>query len=232
MKKLIIPCILFVLVAAPIVLADSSVTMETMIDESLHVTFNFTNIEDSLYNEIQAQGFNISTIPNAVEEKFKQQNLTNARVIYALDQEIFNVDTHSIHVEFLLTGPDIISYTLNKSDMARTFHVRTDWRKFKINLTNDFQLDFGRDFEASLDSWQKVTVDERVAFEKNVEDEIEMTFRFILPKEAFNVQVEEDTIIFKVPLTFEDVLLNSPFLVLGAIIIVNIIAVAYRKARR
>ena len=206
--------------------------METTINENVHVTFKFADIEPQLYSEIENQGFNISTIPNAIEGKFKQQNLTNARVIYDLNQEIFNEDVHSVFMKFFLAGSDIISYTSNKTDMTRTFRVRTDWRKFKINLTNDFQLDFEKNFEASLASWQNVTVYGRVAYEKNVEDEIEMSFRFILPKEAFDVQVDEDTIIFKVLPVFEDTLLNSPFLILGAIIIANIFFVAYRKARK
>lgn len=231
MKRLITFYILFILVATPIVLASSSITMETTINESVHVTFN-ADIEQQLYSEIENQGFSLSTIPDAIEGKFEQQNLTNARVIYDLNQEIFNEDAHSIFIKFLLAGSDIISYDLNKTDMTRTFRVRTDWRKFKINLTNDFQLDFEKNFEASLASWQNVTVYGRVAYEKNVEDEIEMSFRFILPKEAFDVQVDEDMIIFKVPPAFEDTLLNSPLLILGAIIIANIFFVAYRKARK
>jgi len=229
MKKLIISFILFILVATPIVLADSSITVETTINENVYVTLNLANIESQTYDEIKAQGFSISTVPNAIEEKLKQQNLTDARVIYDFDQRIFNNATSSIYVKFLLTGSDIISYTLNGTDMTRTFRVRTDWRKFEISFTQNFSLNFEEYFGDPLTEWQQV---DGKAFEKIIEDPFEMSFRFTLPEKAFDIQTEEDTIIFKVPPAFEDRLLNSPFLILGAIIIANIIFVAYRKARK
>lgn len=229
MKKLIMLCILFILVATPIVLADSSITMETTIGESLHVAFKFADIEPQLYSEIMDQGFNISIIPNAIEEEFELQNLTNAGAIYDLNQEIFDDTSRSIHMEFLLTGSDIISYTLNETGMTRTFRVRTDWRTFQVSLTQNFSLNFEEYFGAPLTEWQQVN---HAAFEKSVESPFEMSFRFMLPERAFDVQVEEDTIIFKVPPVFEDNLLNSPFLILGTIIIANIVAVVYRKAKK
>lgn len=228
MKKLIILFILFILVATPIVLADSSITVETTINENLYVTLNLANIERQTYDDIKAQGFNISTVPNAIEEKLKQQNLTDASVIYDLNQKIFNDNTLSIFLKLLLTGPDIISYTLNETDMTRTFHVRTDWRKIEISFTQNFSLNLEDHFGAPLTEWQQVN---GKAFEKNVENP-QMSFRFILPENAVEVQAEGDTIIFKIPPAFEDRLLNSPFLILGAIIIANIIFVAYRKARK
>ncbi|MFB0514678.1 MAG: hypothetical protein ACETVQ_03780, partial [Candidatus Bathyarchaeia archaeon] len=156
MKKLIIPYILFILIATPVVLANSSITMETTINESVYATFKFADIEQQLYSEIENQGFDISTIPNAIEGKFEQQDLTNARVIYDLNQEIFNEDTHSIFMKFLLAGSDIISYDLNKTDMARTFRVRTDWRKIQVSFTQNFSLNFEEHFGAPLTEWQQV----------------------------------------------------------------------------
>jgi len=229
MKKLIILYILFILVTTSTVLAGSSITVESTINESVHVTFEFADIEPQLYSEIKNQGFNISTIPKAIEGKFEQQDLTNARVIYDLNQEIFDDDTHSVYVSFLLAGSDIVSYTLDKTDMARTFLVKADWRKFEIGFTQNFSLNLEEHFGAPLTEWQQVNH----TFEKSTEtDSIEMSFRFILPEEAFDVQVEEDAIIFKVPLVFEDTLLNSPFLILGVAIFANIIVVVYRKARK
>lgn len=235
MKKLIIPYILLILLATPTVLADS-LTTETTINESLYVTFNFTTKKPRLYEEIK-QGFNASTIPNVIEENFEQQHLTNARVIYDLHQAIFDDTTNSTHVRFHIFGSDVISYTLSETDMTRSFRVRTDWRKFQVSFTQDFSLDFEEHFGSSLIEWQQVNytmADGKIhpALERIDESLFEMSFRFILPEEAFDIQVEEDTIIFKIPLVFEDTLLNSPFLILGAIIIANIIVVAYRKAKK
>ena len=237
MKKLLVSYVLFILITTPTVLADSSITMETIINESLHVTFNFTDIEPQLYDEIKAQGFNVTTIPNILEEKFRQQNLTNARVIYNLNQEIFDNATRSIYVKLILAGSDIISYTLNKTDMTRTFSVKAEWRKFEISFTKNFSINFEEHFGVPLTKWQQVnhtTTDGKIhpAIERTIESPFEMSFRLILPEKAFNIQVEENTIIFKVPPVFEDTLLNSPFLILGAIIIANVIAVIYRKTKK
>jgi hypothetical protein len=229
MKKLIVLYILFVLVTTSTVLASSSMNVETTIDESVHVTFEFADIETQLYSEIKTEGFNVSTIPNALEGRFEQQGLTNARAIYDLNQEIFDDDTQSVHVKFFLAGSDIISYTLDKNDMTRTFHVRAEWRTFEISFTQNFSVNLEEHFGVPLTEWRQANH----TFEKSVdEDPIEMSFRFILPEEAFDIQAEKDTIIFKVPLVFEDNLLNSPFLILGAIIIANILIAVYRKARK
>jgi len=227
MKKLIISYILFILLATPIVLADS-VTVEVSISESLYVTFNYTTNIPELYEEIKTQGFDASTIPNVIEEKFEQQDLTNARVIYDLNQKVFNDTTSSIHVELLLTGSDIVSYTLNATDSTRTFQARTDWRKIQVSLSQNFSLNFEESFGAPLTEWQQVNGN---AFEKIVENP-QMSFRFVLPENALEVHAEGDTIIFKVPTTFEDTLLNSPFLILGAIFIAIMIVGVYRKARK
>jgi len=228
MKKLIVLFILLILVTTSTVLA-SSVNIETEINENVHVTFGFADIETQLYSEIKAEGFNVSTIPNAIEGEFEQQGLTNARAIYDLNQEIFEDDTRSMHVKFFLAGSDIISYTLNKTDMTRTFRVEAEWRKFEISFTQNFSLNLEEHFGVPLAEWRRVDN----AFERSVDDDsVEMSFRFILPEEAFDIRAEEDTIIFKVPPVFEDKLLNSPFLILAAIIVVNIIVVVYRRARK
>ena len=228
MKKLIALYILFILVTTSTVLA-SPVNMETTINENVHVTFEFADIETQLYSEIKAEGFNVSTIPNAIEGIFEQQGLTDARAICDLNQKIFDDYTRSMQVRFFLAGSDIISYTLNKTDMTRTFRLEAEWRKFEISFTQNFSLDFEEHFGVPLTEWRQVSH----TFEKSVEeDSIEMSFQFILPEEAFDIQAEEDTIIFKVPPVFEDKLLNSPFLILGVIIIVIMIVVVYRRVRK
>jgi hypothetical protein len=55
---------------------------------------------------------------------------------------------------------------------------------------------------------------------------------FILPAEATNVRAVEDTIIFELPPSFEDSMLNSPFLILGALIVVITAFSLYRKVRK
>jgi hypothetical protein len=58
-----------------------------------------------------------------------------------------------------------------------------------------------------------------------------VTFDLALPSSASNVKVQGDTIFYDMPPRLEDQLLNSPFLILGAIAIVLAIALIYRKVR-
>ena len=228
-KLLIISSILLILSATPLVTADSVVTIDATISESLYVNFNLANIEPELYDEIQAQGFDVSTIPNIIMESFEQENLASARVIYDLNQEIFNDDLHSIRVGFHIAGSDIISYTLNETSMTRTFRVRTDWRNFEVSFAQDFSIDLEEAVGVPLTEWQQVNDS---AFERSVDSPFEMLFQFLLPEGAVDVHLDNDVIVFNVPLAFEDTLLNSPFLILGAIVIAIMIFVAYRKARK
>lgn len=228
-KALIIFFIWLIPLATPLVVADSAVTMDATISDSIYVNFNFVNIEPELYDAIQTQGFDVSTIPTILIEDFEQNNLTSARVIYDINQEIFNDDLHSIRVKFHVVGSDIIGYVLNETSMMRTFRVRTDWRNFEVSFTQDFSLDLEEAVGAPLLEWRQVN---NGGFERSVDSPFEMLFQFLLPEGAADVRLENDIIIFDLPLAFEDRLLNSPFLVLGAVVIATIIAVAYRRARK
>jgi hypothetical protein len=132
-------------------------------------------------------------------------------------------------VKLLLAGSDIVSYTLNKTEMTRTFKVRTDWRNFKVDFTQNLSINFEEHFKAPINEWQL----SKRTFEKiSNQNGLKLFFRFILPEKAYNIRAEEDIIVFKVALAFEDSLLNSPFLILGAAIATNLIVLVYRKARR
>ncbi len=54
----------------------------------------------------------------------------------------------------------------------------------------------------------------------------------VLPAAATDVQVIGDVIIFEIPFSFADSLLNSPFLILIALIVVNIAFFLYRKVKK
>jgi hypothetical protein len=228
MKKVVVFHILFLLATVPTVLADSSVSLQATISESVEVVFRFTNIEANLYNEIKTQGiFNASTIPKAIEKYFEQGGLANAWVVHNPYQNIFG-EANSFHVKFVLAGFDVVSYALNKTRMARTFWVRTDWRRFRVSLTQNFSLDFDEHFGVPLSEWQ---LSENVWEKRSIEDGMEMLFRFVLPEEAYDIRTQDDVIVFEVPLAFEDSLLNSPFLILGVVIAVNILVLVYRRVR-
>jgi hypothetical protein len=121
--------------------------------------------------------------------------------------------------------------------MRRTYYLRTDWRKFQLNLTDEISLDFNKYFGITMDQWQKInyTLNGKVhpAYYHNFTDQnIDAFCYFILPAEATNVQAVGNIIIFELPPSFEDSLLNSPLLILGALIVVVVASSLYRKVRK
>jgi len=117
--------------------------------------------------------------------------------------------------------------------MAKVYHVRTDWRKFQVNLTSGFSLNFTEYFGEPVENWPRInyTLNAKThpAYYYNFTDS---KCYFILPAAATNVQVVGDVITFELPLSFGDSLLNSPFLILGALLVVVIAFSLYRKVRK
>lgn len=240
MKKLPLAHLLFSLLLVTLITpACASVKIQAVIDQNVHVTFDFENINSTLYNEIvQQEVFNVSTIPRTIVKNLEQRNLTDVSWGYDPELEIFNDATKSIHVDFYLSGSDIMSLTSNKTTMNRIYNVRTDWRKFHVNLTDEFLLDFTEYFDKPVDEWQRINYTLKAkthpAYYHNFTDSntFDPLCYFILPATAINPHAVEDTIIFELPPSFEDSLLNSPFLILGALIVVIIIFSLYRKVRK
>jgi len=230
MKKLTVTYLLLILFAALIIPVHASVKMEATIDQSIHVVLNFENVSSPIYNEIK-QTFNITTIPLIIEKNLEQQGLT--RVRWGYSQEIdFNNSTNSIHAEFFLSGSDIITSTFNKTTMARRYQVRTEWRKFHANLAENFSINFNEYFGTQIADWDYIDFEKAYYNEYTELDAFTPSCKFILPKTAININAAGDTIFFETPPLLENVLLNSPFLILGAIIIGIIVAFIYRKIRK
>jgi hypothetical protein len=239
MKKLVainLLCFVFVFLITPV---HASVTVQGLIEQDIHVVYIIENINSTLYEKILEQKiFNISTIPQAIEKYFEEQNLENVKLDYDPTKEIFNNSTKSIHVEFYLSGSDILDSTPNRAALTKTYNVKTGWRKVHVNLTDDFSLDFATYFQKPVSEWQIInyTINGEVhpTYLYNYTDTttFDPLCRFVLPSKATNIHATRDTIIFELPIPLEDNLINSPFLVLGVLIIVNIALIAYRKIRR
>jgi len=231
MKELAGVHLLFILFVALIMPIHASVTMEATIDQSIHVVLNFENVNSPIYDEIK-QTFNVTTIPLIIVNNLKQQGLTQVRRDYS--PEIgFDDSTNSIHVEFFLGGSDIITFTFNKTTMARLYQVRTEWRKININLAENFSINLNEYFGTPIADWDYTDSEGATAYYyEYTEDSFTSSCKFVLPKTATNIQATEDTIFFETPPLLEDVLLNSSFLILGALIMVIIVAFIYRKIRK
>jgi hypothetical protein len=239
LKKVIGAYLFFLfLLLSLITSVHASVTMQTVINQDVGVNFNFGNINSTIYWKIRNETLiTESTIPNIILRNFEQQNLSVNCYLPEVPLE-FNDSAQSIHVTFYLYGSGILNFTVNPESMIRTYYFRTGWRKFQFNVTDGISLNFGNYFGESVDQWQKInyTLNGKVhpAYYYNFtgQNPFDPLCYFLLPTEATNVRAVKDTIIFELPATFEDSLLNSPFLILGALIVVVIGFSLYRKVRK
>jgi hypothetical protein len=237
MRELTATTLLLVLLVVLITPSCASVSIQATIDQNIYVIFNFQNIDSTIYNEtIRQDSFSVSTIPQAIEENLEERDLRNAECIYDPTQEISDDSTRSIRVELLLIGSDIIYVTINKTTMNKIYNVRTDWRKFHVNLTDNYVLDFSEYFGKPMAEWEfeNKTTPARYYCNDTSSIEFDPICYFTLPSRAINPHIAEDmdTIVFELPLPLGESLLNSPFLILVALIIVNAVAVLYRKIRK
>ena len=238
MKKIVCAHLLFLLLVVTFFTSvHASVTVQAIIDQDVHVAFSLENLNSTIYWAIKNEDLiTESTIPNTILENLEQQNLTH---VYVYTQPIvFDDSASSIYVAFSLTGSNILNFTVNTKSMTKTCHVLTDWRKFQLNLTDGFSLNFNEYFGEPVERWQRINytlnAETHPAYYYNFTDSntFDPTCYFMLPAEATNVQVAGDAITFELPLSFADSLLNSPFLILGALIVVNIAFFAYRRIKK
>ena len=237
MRRLTPISLLLVLLASLVTPVYAAVTFQVTTGQNIHIVLNLENINSSIYNEIVQQHlFNVSTIPQAIIQNLEQRDLKDAECVYNPSQKIFNDSARSIHVEFLLIGQDVVRMTINKTTMNKVYSVRTDWRKFQINLTDNYSLDFNDYFGSPLIEWKLENKTMPIHYYYNFTSSIEFdpVCYFMLPSTAINPQVAEDgdTLVFELPLSVGESMFTSPFLILVALIIVNLVAILYQKIRR
>ena len=238
MKKVVRAHLMFLLLIATFATSvNASVTVQAIIDQDVHVTFSLENLNSTIYWAIKNENLiTESTIPNTILENLEQQNLPHVDVY--TQPIVFDDSASSIYVAFSLTGSSILNFTVNTKSVTRAYHARTDWRKFQLNLTEGFSLNFTEYFGEPLEGWQGINytlnAETNPAYYYDFTDinTFDPTCYFVLPAEATNVQVSGDAITFELPLSFADSLLNSPFLILGALIVINIASFAYRRIKK
>lgn len=231
MKKLTLTMscftVLLLVLVAPV---HASVSVESTVEDNINIIYNFENLDPTIYNEtIANQQFNSSTIPQIIVKNLKEQNLTN--VNYDSQSITHDNATKTIRVSFYLNGSDIISFTVNRTTMRKTYQVKTEWRNFQVNLTNSFSINFTQYFAEPVEKWSKLN-QTTYYIETNGTGFFDvLSFKLTLPATATNVQAQGDTITYEFPPYFEDVFLNSPFLILAVLIILIIVALIYRRVR-
>jgi len=227
--------LLLLVLVAPV---HASVSVESTIGDNIYIVYNFENLSPTIYNEAIANNqFNSSTIPQIIVRNLEEQNLT--RINYGFQPNTYDDATKTIRVSFYLGGSDIISFTVNRTTLRRTYQAKTEWRKFQVNLTSSFSIDFAQHFAEPVENWQKINHTDtegslhQAYYYKTTEVESlgVLSFSFILPATATSIQVKGDTITYEVSPYLEDVFLGSPFLILAALIMIIVIVLVYRRVK-
>ena len=234
MKKFALSHLAVVLLLTLITPVHASMELTATIDQEIHVVFDLRNINSTIYARIRDENLvNETKIPSTIVKNLQEKGLENVDFSLPSKPLNFNDTEKAITARFYLSGSDILEFTFSRETMKRTGLVRTDWRKFELNLTGDFSLNFTEYFGKPLSDW-------------NFDDETYPTYYynytgaipldpvcyFLLPREATEVHVEGETIVFELPPSLGDSLLNSPFLILGAIIVAITVAALYRSVRK
>lgn len=217
----------------------ANVSFESKIEDSIYVTCNFEHLDQTVYNAAEAnqQLFNGSSMPLAIVGNMEKQGLT--RVSYGFQDNTYDNATKSIRASFFIGGADIISYTVNNTSLKRTYTVKTDWRKFQVQLTNSLSVDFAQHFAEQVENWRKIdytdtsgNIHPAYIYETpEIESLGKLSFTLILPSAATSVQVKGDIVTFDVPSGFDDIFLGSPFLILAVLVIVVAVALVYRRLK-
>jgi len=207
----------------------ASVSVKSTIGDVIYVNYDFENLDSTIYYETMANDqFNSTTIPKIIVKNMEKQNLP--RVNYGFQPNTYNNTTNTIRVSFYLGGADIITFTLNRTTMRRTYQVNTEWRKFQLNLTGSFSIDFAQLLAKPVAEWQKINQTSYI-YQTQENDSLVISFQFALPETAIQALAQGDTITYEVPPYFEDVFLNSPFLILTVLLIIVVIILVYRKVK-
>jgi len=240
MKKptLAIACSAVLLLVLVTSVHASSVSVKSTIGDNIYLIYSFENLDPTIYYEAIAneQLFNSSAIPKIIVQNLDTQNLK--RVNYGFQPNTYDNATQTIRVSFYLGGSDIISYNINRTTMKRTYQVKTEWRKFQVSLTSNFSINFAEYFREPVENWRTNYTNPEGSIYPAFYYETtgttffdKLSFYFILPATATNIQVEIDTITYEVSPYLEDVFLNSPFLILTALIVVIAIVLVYRRVK-
>jgi len=205
---------------------NAEITGNISVGEDLFVTIEFKDLDQTVYDQAKLQ-FTAEKIPDIIVTSFEQKNQTVGTRALPLDPDDAS---RTIRNSFYLGGPAIVSFTVNKTTLKRVYEVKTDWRKFKVNLTNGFSIDFAQRTATPVAEWQKLN-DTTFYYENKETGTLDVFFYLALPSSASKVRAQGDTVFFEMPPSMEDILLGTPFLILIGLAIALVIILLYRKAR-
>jgi hypothetical protein len=227
MKKILLLAVFVcLLVLSSSMLVNGEIAGNMSVGEDLFVTFEFKGLDQLVYDQARLQ-FTAEKIPEIIVGNFEKKNQTVGARALPLESDDAS---RTIRSSFYLGGSAIVSFTVNKTSLRREYEVKADWRKFKVNLTDSFSVDFAQHAAKPVAEWQKPNATS-FYYENKDTGSLDVLFYLVLPSSASGVRVQGDTVFFEVPPYAEDVLLGTPFLILIALAVALVIILLYRKAR-
>ena len=155
---------------------------------------------------------------------------TNQTVLWGTASIEHDDASRTIRNSFYLGGSAIVSLTVNKTSLKRIYEVKTNWMKFKVNLADNFSIDFAQHLTKPIAEWQKTDAT-TFYYENWNTGTLDILFYLTLPASASEVRAQGDSVFYEGPPALEDQLLGTPFLILIALAVALLIILLYRKAR-
>jgi len=228
MNRHVLVTLTTILILSMPAVVNAQTTVNVRADDSLFVTYEFANLDPLVYEQARIQ-FPADRIPKLIADNLEAVNQT---IRWGLGSEPLTFDdaSRTIRNSFFLGGSSLVSFTLNRTTLRRVYEVETDWRKFKVNLTDSYSVDYARRLATPASEWQKP--DSTTFYYENKETDVpDVRFYLVLPASASRVRVLGDTVFYDAQPYVEDQLLGSPFLILVALVVALVVILVYRKVR-
>lgn len=213
----------------------SSMDVEAIVDDSISVRFSFMFQNVTLYEEIKNNpNFNVTTIPKALKTSLEARGFLDVQTLYDTSQQLFDDSQHSVTVVFKISGSSIQSASADRLAMKRLYTLRMHWRKFSFNFTDTVKVNLEEVFSQPVFKWENKTSESRFSLNylntQSVGEFHQARFSISLPLGAKNIRFSEDgeRIFYELPFSFEDNFINSPLLILAAILFIVFLANLYR----
>jgi len=222
MKKAGITLLIIILLFLTLksVQADIHVEVKVNDDGIVNLNFKITNINSTVYEQTK-EVLNENTIIKAI-------NASTGILIEKYDGNIQFIDeTCSVNVNYSFFDY-VVHEGFDKEKNLRIFKVNTMWRLFKLNLTENYSIDFSKIFALSVSEWNKT---KNIYIYNSTGDLGRAIFEIIGPNSAINSYVNEETVNFEVPPLKIDLFINSPYIIFLIVVIIVFVAFAYRKLR-
>ena len=196
--------------------ADIYMRLNVHDDATARLNIEITNIEPEIYDEIS---LNKTAIVTAV-----------ANAINASSVDVVSNDTaRSIEIICSLAD-ERIDQEVDMDEMLQIIRVKTEWMKFNLPLTQNVSIDFAQLLSSKVSAWNKT---DNGYIYTSTSDFGKVTFEIVGPSStiSFYIDVDDETVIFELPLSKSDLFISSPHVILIIVIILIFIAIVYRKLR-